>query len=71
MERLLGLPAHGDFLLQLHVLPGKLLEHAVDGSRKRVEFVRSAARRDTAREITVTMADAVRLISCTSKRSAR
>src|SRR4029077_7860689 len=52
MERLLRLTAHGDFALQLHVLPGKLLKHAVDCSRKRVEFVRPAARCDAAREIT-------------------
>ena len=48
MERLLRLPAHGDFALQLHVLPGKLLKHAVDCSRERFEFVRSAAAYDAA-----------------------
>src|SRR4029077_526408 len=52
MKRLLCLPTDGDFALQLHVLPGKLLKHAVDCSRKRVEFVRPAARCDAAREIT-------------------
>ena len=51
MERLFGLPAHGDLALQLRVLPGKLLKHAVDCLRKSVEFARSAARCDAAREI--------------------
>ena len=51
MERLFGLPAHGDLALQLGVLPGKLLKHAVDGLRKSVEFARSARRCDATREI--------------------
>src|SRR6266568_678619 len=51
MERLLCLPAHGDLALQLHVLPGKLLKHAVDCSRQSVEFVRSPVRWHTTREI--------------------
>ena len=48
MERLLRLPAHGDFRLQLRVLAGQLLKHAIDCLRKSVEFVRSAARYDAA-----------------------
>ena len=52
MERVLCLPAYADFALELHVLCGELLEHAVDCSRKVVEFVRSAAGCDAAREIT-------------------
>src|SRR5262245_15001000 len=51
MERLLCLPADGDFALQLDILPGKLLKHVVDCARERVEFVRSSARCDAAREI--------------------
>jgi hypothetical protein len=48
MERLLCLPAHGDLALQLGVLPGKLLKHAVDCLCKSVEFARSAWRCDAA-----------------------
>src|SRR5712692_3663237 len=51
MERLLRLPAHGDLAFQCHVLPGELLEHAVDGSGQRVQLVRSAAHGDTTGEI--------------------
>ena len=51
MECLLCLPAHGDLALQLHVLPGKLLKHAVDGARQRVECVRSTVRWHTTCEI--------------------
>src|SRR5262249_7959969 len=51
MKRLLGLPAHSDLALQLHVLPGKLLKHAVDCSCKGVKFVRSASGCDSPREI--------------------
>src|SRR5437588_4822500 len=49
MERLLGLPPNRNLVLQLQVLAGKLLEHAVDGSRQRIELVRSSAHFQTAR----------------------
>jgi len=48
MKCILGLTAHCDFPLQLQVLIGKLLDHAVHGLRKCVELVRFAARRQTA-----------------------
>ena len=48
MERLLGPPANRDLVLQLRVLPGKLLDHAVDCSRQRIELARSAAHFQTA-----------------------
>src|SRR5215471_12458208 len=51
MKRLFGLPAHSDLALQLHVLPGKLLKHAVNCSCKGVKFVRSASCCDSAGEI--------------------
>src|SRR5262245_35291113 len=52
MQRLLCLPAHSDFALQLCILPGKLLKHAVDCSRETIEFVRSTADCNAARKIT-------------------
>src|SRR3984893_12382239 len=48
MERLLGPPPNRDLVFQLHVLPSKLLEHAVDGSRQRIELLRAAAHFQTA-----------------------
>src|ERR1700754_373461 len=45
------LPAHGDFARQLDVLPGQLLEHAVDRLRTRVELGRPAVRCDAPRKI--------------------
>src|SRR5215510_10586796 len=52
MERLFCLPADSDFALQLHILPGKLLKHSVNCSRKRLEFVRSAVCCNAVREVT-------------------
>ena len=51
LERLFGVPAHGHLVLQSQILPGELLEHAVDRLGQRVELGRPAARGHTASEI--------------------